>query len=320
VSNEDPDVLVIQYHRGILRWDALVALLSDRRVSRRITVVTLHAAHHLLELDRDQRAAVVAALSRVSRILVHRTSDLTLLKSLGLRSNAALFPHGATPPVGTPPIRVLTEQDAPVIGCHGFFLPGKGIPRLIEATSRLRVIWPRLRLRLLNAEYPVAESAAEIGRCRALAESLGLRDAIEWDTEFRPTEQYLPLLSQCDLLVLPYDHTEESTSAALRGALVSGVPTAVTPVEIFEEADGAVFRFAALDVNSVKSGLDALLRDRQKRLNLQQSASAWLAEHDWGVLAERLSGMVSGLRAAKSQLNNAVVEARKKPNAPSTGE
>ena len=46
-------------------------LLSDRRLSRRITVVTLHAAEHLLDLDLKERAAVVAALSNASRVLVH---------------------------------------------------------------------------------------------------------------------------------------------------------------------------------------------------------------------------------------------------------
>ena len=35
-------------------------------------------------------------------------------------------------------------------------------------------------------------------------------------------------------------------SAALRGALSAGVPTAVTPVTIFEEAGEAVHRFAGL--------------------------------------------------------------------------
>jgi FkbM family methyltransferase len=299
VSNEDPDVVVIQYHRGILPWDALTTLISNRRVSRRIIVVTLHAAQHLLDLDPEERATVVTALGRGARVLVHSLADMELLRRLGLGRNVALFPHGAPAPIGTPLVRTLTQSAAPIIGCHGFFLPGKGIPRLIEAVAQLRSTWPYLRLRLVNAEYPVPESATEIAQCRALAESLGLNDAIEWVTAFRPLDECLRALSGCDLLVLPYDHSEESSSAALRGALSSGVPTAVTPVAIFEEANEAVHRFAGVDVKSTTTGIDALLRDTEARTRLQQSASAWLAQHDWGSVAERMLGMLTGLHVAR---------------------
>jgi FkbM family methyltransferase len=299
MSAEDPDVVVIQYHRGILPWEALVDLLSDRRVSGRIVVVTLHAAQHLLEVEPDKREVLVTALARASRVLVHRIADLELLKRLGLCRNVALFPHGSPPPTATPPIRALTEDSAPIIGCHGFFLPGKGISHLIKAVAQLRSTWPRLRLRLVNAEYPVPESAAEIARCRALADSHGLGKAVEWGTTFRPLDECLRLLSECDLLVLPYEHTEESASGALRCALCSGVPTAVTPVSIFAEANEAVYRFTNPDVQSMTVDIDALLRDTQARISLQQSASAWLAEHDWGMLAERMHGMLTGLRAAQ---------------------
>jgi glycosyltransferase involved in cell wall biosynthesis len=201
------------------------------------------------------------------------------------------------PPLRVPVIRALTDRDAPLIGCHGFFLPGKGIPQLIEAVAQLQTTWPRLRLRLVNAEYPVLESAAEISGCRTIASELGVYNAIEWDTMFRPCDECLRVLSGCDLLVLPYDHTAESASGALRGALASGVPTAV-PVAIFEEANAAVCHFAGLDAKSLATGIDTLLRDTQERLRLQRSAAVWLAEHDWGALGQRMLGMLMGLRAA----------------------
>ncbi len=295
ISAEDPDVVLIQHHRGILPWDGLIQLLADRRVSHRITVVTLHAAQHLLELGASDREAVLAALARVTRVLVHRAADLNSLKELGLTRNAALFPQGAPQLANTPIIRKLSEQATPVIGCFGFFLPGKGIPRLIEAVAKLRSKWPQLRLRLVNAEYPVPVSASEIARCRALADFAGVSRLIEWQTEFLPIDECLRLLSGCDLLVLPYDPTEKSSSAALRTALASGVPTAVTPIAIFEEANDAVYRFPGSEVEAVAAGIDLLLRNSKARRSLQCSASAWLAERDWANLSERILGMLRGL-------------------------
>jgi glycosyltransferase involved in cell wall biosynthesis len=300
ISVEDPDVVVIQYHRGIVPWEGLLNILADRRVSRRVTVVTLHAARHLLELSSAKQEEVVSALRRVARVLVHRTSDLNLLKELGLLTNTALFPHGAPQPTGGLLARNLTEHAAPVIGCHGFFLPGKGIPRLIKAFAELRKTWPHLRLRLVNAEYPVPESAAEIERCRALAASVGIGSGIEWHTEFYEMDECRRILSACDLLVLPYDASEESASGALHTALSSCVPTAVTPTTIFDEAAEAVYRFSGVDSVSVAAGIDALLRDARTRTELQRSASEWLSQRSWSRLAERMSGLIAGLCAAQS--------------------
>jgi glycosyltransferase involved in cell wall biosynthesis len=184
-----------------------------------------------------------------------------------------------------------------VICCYGFFLPGKGIPRLIEAIAQLRRSWPGLRLKLVNAEYPSPLSSAEINRCRQLASSLELDDAIEWDTGFHTHDESIRRLGACDLLVLPYDESKESSSAALRSALSSGVPVAVTPIAIFDEAGDAVYRFPAIDVASMVADIDLLLRDRDARLRHQEAAAAWLSDRAWDILAERMLDMLNGLRA-----------------------
>jgi len=299
VSTEDPDVLLIQYHSGFFSWQGLASLLADRRVSRRITVLSLHATQRLHEIDGDERLAVLGALAGVHRILVHQIADLDFLKDLGLTANVTLFPHGATRPAGQRSARDLQGRATALIGSFGFFLPGKGIPRLIEALARLRADWPALRLRLVNAEYGYGMSSDEIARCRELAGQYRVESAIEWKTEFLPDDECRRLLAECDLLVLPYDPTKESSSAAVRGALSSGVPVAVTPVPIFTEADGAVHRFAAVDTDAVVQGIDSLLRDRDARQRLQDAAAVWLAERDWDVVARRLNGMLYGLRAQR---------------------
>ncbi|GGF13595.1 hypothetical protein GCM10011611_19160 [Aliidongia dinghuensis] len=300
VAAADSDAIVIQHQPGLILWPDLAHLLKDQRIRNRITVVTLHAALHLLDLPEEERSNVVDALRGTTRILVHRVADLNLLKDLGLTANVTLFPHGVPPRAPTAAARPLTPSDAPVIGCYGFFLPGKGIPRLIESVAQLRQAWPNLKLRLVNAEYPAPESAAEIERCRQLAAALGVSDAIEWDTAFNPHETSMRQLSSCDLLVLPYDESKESASGAVRIALSSGVPVAVTPTAIFEEANDAVHRFAAIDVAAMVSDLDQLLRDQPRRAHLQEITAAWLAERSWDILARRLKGMLHGLRASKS--------------------
>jgi hypothetical protein len=69
-------------------------------------------------------------------------------------------------------------------------------------------------------------------------------------------------LAECDLLVLPYDESKESSSASLRSAMASGVPVAATPIAHFENAGTAIHRFDTVNVASTVAGIDLLLRDR----------------------------------------------------------
>ena len=300
VANEDPDAVVIQHQPGLIPWRALANLLEDSRLSNRLTVVTLHAAEHLLDVAETERSRVLAALGSATRVLVHRISDLDMLRGFGLTSNVTLFPQGA-PGLALPsplPVRELSAESTPIIGCYGFFLPGKGIPKLVEAFACLRQSWPKLRLRLVNAEYPALASAEEIAKCRALAQSLGVSESIEWRTEFTPNDVSMRELSGCDLLVMPYDHSRESSSAALRGAMASGVPLAVTPIAQFDDVGGAVHRLTGVDVASIVDGVDGLLRDHPARVRLKAAGARWLEENDWGPLGRRMAGMLLGLRAS----------------------
>jgi glycosyltransferase involved in cell wall biosynthesis len=302
VSVSDPDVVVIQHQPGLISWQGLVELLTDPRVRSRATVVTLHAAQRLSDMEPTERSATIDALRNVSRVLVHRVADVNFLKGLGLTANVTLFPQGAPGYAGAIPVRSLTTDQAAIVGCYGFFLPGKGIDRLIEAVARLKPRWPRLTLRLINAEYS-EDSLREISLCQRLARRLGVADAIDWDTAFHPHEESIRRLRKCDLLVLPYEESKESSSAALRSAMASGVPVAVTPVSIFSEVEDTVHRFARNDVESMVSGIDALLRDEEQRRDMQKRAEQWLSERSWPDLSRRMLGMLTGLSRLRRARN-----------------
>ncbi len=296
VSSTIAEFVVIQHQPGLIKWSGLVELLNDPRIRGRKTVVALHAARRLLDLESAERTAVVNSLRGASKVLVHRTGDVDLLSRLGVASNVMLFPLGADQQFCVPLPRSLTEHDKIVIGCYGFFLPGKGIDRLIEAFAVLKRTWPRLWLQLTNADYSAA-SRGEIARCRNLANKLGVSRAIEWDLVFHTRDESMLKLAQCDLIVLPYDENKESASAALHTAMASGVPMAVTPVSVFDEAEEAVFRFDRLDSRSIAKGIDDLLRNQELRQRLQFNASRWLVERNWAVVSLRLQDMLTGLSA-----------------------
>ena len=295
VRDEDADLVMIQHQPGLLSWSNLAALVVTLVDDGRAVVVTLHNTLHLLDIGEAERSGCVAALGRVGRILVHTVADLLRLEALGLLPT--MLPHGA--PAGGPPrpARPLPPGAAPVVGCYGFFLPGKGIGKLIEAVAALRETWPGIRLRLVNAEYDPFHSAAEIASCRALATALGM--AVEWHQDYLEEAESLALLAGCDLITLPYAPSREASSAAVRSALASGVPVAVSPISLFDELGDAVARLPGGDATAIAEGLASLLADPARRTQVARHAARWLADRAVPDIARRLHGVQLGLVAQR---------------------
>ena len=301
IAQEDADIVVIQHQPGLIGWDALADLLGMAPLRRRPVVVTLHNTRHLLDIAAPERDAVLAALAGAARVLVHTVADVNFLAARGLAGNVALFPHGTQPMLRAQAARPITPAAAPLIGCYGFFLEGKGIPELIAALARIRATYPKARLRLVNADYGTIASTKEIGACRQAVAQAGLAEAVDFRTDFLPTADSLALLAACDVVALPYQGSRESSSAAMRTALCAGVPVAVTPLALFDEARDAVARLPGLDAGALADGIMALLADVGRRTDIQVAARNWLAERDCGLVAERMQGMLLGLSHAPAQ-------------------
>ena len=299
IAAEDPDILVIQHQPGLFSFDALASLLGSPSLAGRVVSVTLHTVEQLVDEAGPVRDRTVTALASASRIIVHTLADLERLRLLGLVVNAVLIPQGTQPAGPAQALRPLGPEDAPRIGCYGFFLPGKGIPQLIEAVGLLRGRWPGLRLRLINAEYDAPVSAAEIALCRVLAEAAGLANGIEWHTDFLPDAESTARLAECDVVALPTQESREGSSASLRSVLAAGVPVIVTPLAFYAEAGEAVARFNGTSPEALAQGLEALLGDLAARRHCQSAAKLWLADRGWDAIGPRTQRMLAGLNAAR---------------------
>lgn len=305
IAADDADAVMLQHQPGLMSFMTLAGLVAHPALAGRVLLATLHNTRLLDELAPAELDPVLASLAMLDRVLVHTVADLRRLQALGLSENLTLLPHGAA--LSLPPARVHRFEHAveqwqheitrrpPLIGCYGFFLPGKGIDTLIQALAELCRRWPGARLLLVNAEYDAEISRDEIARCHDLVRSLGLDDLVTFHTGFMPHDLSLELLAGCDVLALPYQPSKEASSAALRSAMTAGVPVAVTPIELFAEAGDAVFRFDGIDASSVAAGLDRLITDADLRAHLQASAQTWIADRQWPDIAHRLQGMITGL-------------------------
>ena len=299
IARQDPGVLLVQHQPGLFSWERLAALLVDPRVHGRTVVVTLHNTRSLDALDPVARDALAASLAHAARVIVHSPEDLDRLRGFGI-ADIAVIPQGVpSSPAQARAAHTLLRHDAPVIGAYGFLLPPKGFGALIEALKILRRTWPQATLRMVTALYDQGPSEVEHHRLLSLAHDIGVGNEVEWHTGFLPPETSQALLAGCDLLVLPYRPTPEASSAALRTALASLVPTAVTPLDIFREAGEAVARLSGDTPDEIAGGVEALLKDADRRRALAGRQQAWLRGRSWDLIAGRTFRMLEALHAER---------------------
>jgi glycosyltransferase involved in cell wall biosynthesis len=149
-----------------------------------------------------------------------------------------------------------------------------------------------LHLLLVNAEYPVPASAELAETCRQRIQAPDLAGRVTLITDYLPDEESLAWLGMADAIVFPYQHTQESSSAAVRWGLSTGRPIFCTPLAIFEDVAEAVTFLPGTDSQSMADGL-------RKNIDagLQALQGDWIRNHGWSAVSARLRNVLIALSA-----------------------
>lgn len=297
------DALVVQFNWGFFSIDALIKLLAAMKAAGTKVFIDFHNTRSAPPEMATGR--VINALASAERLLVHTLDDLQRMQRFGLADNLMLFPL-AVYPVKPPVIEALQGNrrrlglnGRQVIASYGFLLPHKGLMQLIDAMPALLAARPQLHLLMVNAIYSAARSDDEHKRLVERIHALGIADRVTLETNFLPEEESLALLKLADLVVFPYQLSEESSSAAVRMALVAGCPVAVTPLPIFGDVAPAVSRLPGTDPASIATGITHLLAEfelPERRADAAACCAKFVASRDAGLLSRRLRGLVEGCR------------------------
>ena len=239
----DPDVVHIQFNFGFFELERMAELI-ERQLEHRAVVVTLHRTNDIeIEGGLVSLRSIRPTLGRVDRLIVHQEADARILADMGLTDNVSVMPVGSAPPPDISPAEVrkaLGLGTRPVIGTFGFLLPHKGTLELLGVVDALRAEFPDICLLALCARYPLPLSDEYEQRVRAEIEARGLADNVVLISDYLPDDVGRMILRGVDAIVLPYQHTEESSSAALRFLLPLERPVIVTDQEIFADCRDAV--------------------------------------------------------------------------------
>jgi O-antigen biosynthesis alpha-1,2-mannosyltransferase len=299
IARRNLDVIVIQFNYGFYNFEHFGRFVEDMIRQERVVVVTLHATIDPLQAPRKRLEQLREPLSKCARILVHSVADLNRLKALGLVDNVTLFPHGIMDyaPEKAGSADVVKREF--VIGSYGFFLPNKGLIELIEAVALLAAQGKPVKLKMINAKYPVPASDALIDQAKRLIAEKNLAAIVEMETAFLKDKESLALLDQADLIVFPYQQTGESASGAVRYGLATGKPVTVTPLAVFDDLSLAVFRLPGCSIEDIARGIDRIrhdiLSESDSYKEIMRQAERWRNQHRYSRLGRRLDGMLTTL-------------------------
>ena len=291
--------LVIQFNYGFFNFKKLENLIHFCHEKNIRVIMIMHSTIDPLSNLFKNLKTLSRALKNCERILVHTPKDLNRLKNISLETNVALFPHGLVDfnPPKQKPISYEKKRLKFSVATFGYCLPNKGFPELIKAVRKLSDENIPIRLKMITALYN--ESFKWFYEdLISLIEQLDISDLVEINTDYLPEEETLLALSNSDLVVFPYQNTNESSSAAVRQGIASRTPVAVTPLHIFDDVSKVVKVFSGTSIDDIANGIsDFYLKTHigSSSKGKVKSNEDWINQHSFGNLAVRLQGMIRGL-------------------------
>jgi glycosyltransferase involved in cell wall biosynthesis len=227
------------------------------------------------------------ALASEAEILTLNQDELVRLGNGGVR--AGYLPLGVEE-VALSPRTASSHAGARVLGTFGFIRAHKGLLPLIEAAGHLAARAPGLTLRAYTSLYPSEDSHRYHRQCLELIERRGLAGTVQLVTEYLPIDDLRRNLHACDLVVLPYDPSDEGASAAAATAIAAKVPLAVSTSSIFDEIRDVAHTLESCEPRAMATELEGLLGNQGRLERLATLAKGYVRQASWRSVAERYLG------------------------------
>jgi glycosyltransferase involved in cell wall biosynthesis len=301
----DADVVHFQFNFGFFELSRLAQLI-ERELETRGVVITFHRTKDAtIDGEVVSLSSIKATLERVDRLIVHQGDDAQILADMGLSEIVTVVPLGSSEPpaISSTEARIaLGLGTRPVVGTFGFLLPHKGTLELVRAVGVLREEFPDICLLALCAHYPDATSDEYETEVRAEIDRQGLGDNVLLMTEYLSDETARVILRAADVIALPYEATDESSSAALRFLLPLERPLVITDRPVFADSREWTFAVDPHDPQGIDNALRRVLVDPDLRDLLAARAGSGARRFRWSrIIADHKEIYVAARRAGRER-------------------
>jgi polysaccharide biosynthesis protein PslF len=285
----DCDVAIVQHEYGVYGGpdgDEVLRLLDA------LTVPTVVVLHTVLSRPTAHQRTVLERVADFADSVVTMTSTARARLVDGYAvdvSKVNVIPHGA--PVGRVSHAPTFRGGRPLVLSWGLLGPGKGIEWGIEAMSQLAGIGPTPRYLVAGQTHPKVlrrEGETYRSRLQDRVMELDLATTVTFDGHYRHQEALADLVASADVVLLPYDSTDQVTSGVLVEALAAGRPVIATrfphAVELLKDGRGILVPHQ--DPTAIANALRTVLTRRTAAAAGPDDSVATLAGL-WPAVADR---------------------------------
>ena len=282
--------VVINFNFAFFSMDNLAEIIDQLHLNDvKITIIFHSVADVTIEGLEASLSLIKDTLFKVDKLLVHNIDDLNFLKDLGLL-NTGLLAHGVKNRVG---LKLVQKDKVTNIASYGFLLPHKGILELIDAFAMVEKEFKHIKLMLVNALYPAKVSNDYLALCKQRVKELNLTKKVTFYSEFLDDKESYKLLDKADLLVMPYHHTNESASGAIRYAISTLKPVLCTKQPIFNDVKDIVHFVDGDKTENMADAIKVLLKDKKLLYSKAQKQKLWVEEHDWKMVSQIVENIIT---------------------------
>jgi len=298
------DTVVLQHEYGVYGGpdgdevlDLLAAVTSPVIVVLH-TVLTDPSPHQRDVLERVARAAgaVVTMTETAAERLVGYDVDLR---------KVSVIPHGAPAATAPEPRDPTRSGQRPRVLTWGLLGPGKGIEWAIEAMARLADLRNPPEYVVAGQTHPeVLLDQGERYResLQGRIDGLGLCHRVTLDGRYRDLEALRALVATADVVLLPYDSTEQVTSGVLIEAVTARKPVVATrfPHAVELLSGGAGLIVPQRDPVALAGAVRRLLSSSALTDDMRRASGATAPASLWSAVAERYRRLAADLSASRA--------------------
>lgn len=284
------DVAVVQHEYGIYGGadgDTVIEIL------RRLHVPSLVVLHTVLVNPTSHQRVVLEQVARAASVVVVMTATAERRLLDGYKVDPAkvvVIAHGAPTDWGA--IERHQTMGPPKILTWGLLGPGKGIEWAIGALARLTDLDPAPRYVIAGETHPhVLEHQGESYRqmVAAHAETLGVGHLVRFDNHYLDRRVLRELVAATDVVVLPYDSTDQVTSGVLIEAVTAGRPVVATAfphaVELLSSGAGTIVGHR--DPEAISRAIRHILTEPGVAAAMSDTALRLAPDLTWAAVAAR---------------------------------
>lgn len=296
------DVAIVQHEYSIYGGrdgEDVLDVLAELRVP---IIVVLHTV--LAFPTRNQRRVLNEVVARADAVVtMSETAAHRLLDGYTVAESGKLvvIPHGAVGDTYAP-----TTLRPPgvrrTILTWGLLGRGKGIEWAIPAIAGLRGLTPPPRYLVAGQTHPQVlahEGEAYRDSLIAAAGMFGVADLVEFDPTYRDDAALVDLVRRADIVLLPYDSSEQVTSGVLIEALAAQRPVVATRFPHAAEllAGGAGLLVAHRDPAAITTALRRVLTEPGLAAGMAAKAALLAPGLRWPAVAARYRELADSLVA-----------------------